>query len=157
MKVANKPTPAPAPKAAAKPPAVKKEPPPKKLPPPLAQSTLDKLRELLDEARASHARQAEELEASAEQLASEREQGDTQFDEESGEGDTVSVERERDLSLSATARQTVDDIDRALRRIPTGMYGVCVTCLDRIPVARLEVIPWAEQCVKCKARGERRR
>jgi RNA polymerase-binding transcription factor DksA len=24
-------------------------------------------------------------------------------------------------------------------------------------VARLEVIPWAEQCVKCKARGERRR
>ncbi len=59
-------------------------------------------------------RQAEELEASAEQLASEREQGDTQFDEESGEGDTVSVERERDLSLSATARQTVDDIDRAL-------------------------------------------
>jgi DnaK suppressor protein len=55
------------------------------------------------------------------------------------------------------ARQTVDDIDRALRRIPTGMYGVCVTCLDRIPVARLEVIPWAEQCVKCKARGERRR
>jgi RNA polymerase-binding transcription factor DksA len=158
MKVANKPTPAPAAtKAAPKPPPAKKEPPPKKLPPPLAASTLDKLRELLEEARASHARQAEELEASAEQLASDREQGDTQFDEESGEGDTVSVERERDLSLSATARQTVDDIDRALERIPTGMYGVCVTCLDRIPVARLEVIPWAEQCVKCKARGERRR
>jgi RNA polymerase-binding transcription factor DksA len=159
MKVANKPTAAtaPAPKAAPKPPPVKKEPPPKKLPPPLAASTLDKLRELLEEARANHARQAEELEASAEALASEREQGDTQFDEESGEGDTVSVERERDLSLSATARQTVDDIDRALERIPTGMYGVCITCLDRIPVARLEVIPWAEQCVKCKARGERRR
>jgi RNA polymerase-binding transcription factor DksA len=152
VKVAKKP----APKAAPKPPPVKKE-PVKRLPPPLAPSTLAKLRELLDEARASHARQAEELEASAEQLASEREQGDTQFDEESGEGDTVSVERERDLSLSATARQTMEDIDRALERIPTGMYGVCVTCLDRIPVARLEVIPWAEQCVKCKARGERRR
>ena len=154
MKVANKPTPAP--KAAPKPPPVKKE-PPKKLPPPLAASTLAKLRERLEEERDRHARQAEELEASAEQLASEREQGDTQFDEESGEGDTVSVERERDLSLSTTARQTVDDIDRALQRIPTGMYGLCVTCGDRIPVARLEVIPWAEQCVKCKARGERRR
>jgi RNA polymerase-binding transcription factor DksA len=152
MKVAKKP----APKAAPKPPPVKKE-PPKRLPPPLAASTLAKLRELLEEARASHSRQAEELEASAEALATEREQGDTQFDEESGEGDTVSVERERDLSLSVTARQTVEDIDRALERIPTGMYGVCVTCLDRIPVARLEVIPWAEQCVKCKARGERRR
>jgi RNA polymerase-binding transcription factor DksA len=112
---------------------------------------------LLEEECDRHARHAYELEASAEQLGSEREQGDTQFDEESGEGDTVSVERERDLSLSTTARQTVDDIDRALQRIPTGMYGLCVTCGDRIPVARLEVIPWAEQCVKCKARGERRR
>ena len=102
-------------------------------------------------------RQAEELQAEAEVLASEREQGDTQFDEESGEGDTVSVERERDLSLSATARQTVDDIERALAKISDATYGLCVTCGDRIPVARLEVIPWAEQCVKCKARGERRR
>jgi RNA polymerase-binding transcription factor DksA len=159
MKVANKPTAAPAvaKPVAVKPAPVKKEPPPKKLPPPLAQSTLDKLRELLEEERASHVLQAEVLEASAERLASERDQGDTQFDEESGEGDTVSVERERDLSLSTTARQMVDDIDRALERIPTGMFGVCITCLDRIPVARLEVIPWAEQCVKCKARGERRR
>jgi len=107
--------------------------------------------------RPRHVQSAADLAAEAEQLAAEREGGDTQFDEESGEGDTVSVERERDLSLSATERQTVDDIDRALQRIPTGMYGVCVTCLDRIPVARLEVIPWAEQCVKCKARGERRR
>ena len=102
-------------------------------------------------------RQADELQAEAELLASEREQGDTQFDEESGEGDTVSVERERDLALSATARQTVEDIERALDRMPTGTYGLCVTCGDRIPVARLEVLPWAVQCVKCKARGERRR
>jgi RNA polymerase-binding transcription factor DksA len=115
------------------------------------------LREKLEEERARHTRQADELLAEAEQLASEREQGDTQFDEESGEGDTVSVERERDLALSATARQTVDEIERALERIPLRTYGVCVTCGDRIPVGRLEVIPWAEQCVKCKARGERRR
>jgi RNA polymerase-binding transcription factor DksA len=97
------------------------------------------------------------LQAEAEQLANDREQGDTQFDEESGEGDTVSVERERDLALSASARQTVEDIERALERMPLGTYGLCLTCGDRIPVARLEVIPWAEQCVKCKARGERRR
>jgi RNA polymerase-binding transcription factor DksA len=148
--------PAPAKKEKPAPPVVKKE-PPKKLPPPLAPSTLAKLRERLEEERDRHVRQAEQLQAEAEQLASEREQGDTQFDEESGEGDTVSVERERDLALSASARQTVEDIERALERMATGAYGLCVTCGDRIPVARLEVIPWAEQCVKCKARGERRR
>ena len=36
----------------------------------------------------------------------------------------MSVERERDLALSATARQTVDDIDRALATHPArGTYG----------------------------------
>jgi RNA polymerase-binding transcription factor DksA len=152
-----------APVTAAKAKPVKATPPPAPKPPPkkvlhqLAPSTLAKLRERLEEERGRHRRQADDLQAEAEALSAEREQGDTQFDEESGEGDTVSVERERDLALSATARQTVDDIERALIRIDNGTYGLCVTCGDRIPLARLEVIPWAEQCVKCKARGERRR
>ena len=102
-------------------------------------------------------RQAEGLQAEAEALANEREPGDTQFDEESGEGDTLSVERERDLALSASARQTIEDITKALARIDDGSYGYCEVCGDRIPVPRLEAIPWADQCVKCKSRGERRR
>jgi DnaK suppressor protein len=125
--------------------------------PPLAPTTIAKLRLLLEEERERHHRQAEELLAEAEALATEREPGDTQFDEESGEGDTVSVERERDLALSATARQTVEEIEAALARMEQRTYGYCATCGERIPVARLEAIPWAELCVKCKARGERRR
>jgi RNA polymerase-binding transcription factor len=101
--------------------------------------------------------QASRLEDEANSLIEDGEMGDVQFDDESGEGDTMVVERERDLALSATARQTVDEIERALARMADGSYGYCVTCGDRIPVARLEVIPWADQCVKCKSRGERRR
>jgi RNA polymerase-binding protein DksA len=104
-----------------------------------------------------HVRQAEDLQADAEALVNEREQGDTQFDEESGEGDTISVERERDLMLSATARQAVEEIDQALARIADGTYGLCIPAGRRIPVARLEAIPWAETCVDCKQRVERRR
>ena len=125
--------------------------------PALAASTLERLAELLEEERDRHYRQAEDLQAEADALATEREQGDTQFDEESGEGDTVSVERERDLALSASARQTVEEIERALERMTTRQYGYCEICGDRIPVARLELIPWAQLCVKCKSRGERRR
>jgi RNA polymerase-binding transcription factor DksA len=87
----------------------------------------------------------------------EREQGDTQFDEESGEGDTISVERERDLMLSATASQAVEEIDAALARMDAGTYGLCTPAGRRIAVARLEAIPWAETCVECKQRVERRR
>ncbi len=125
--------------------------------PAVAASTLERLRVLLLEEQEQHVRQAEGLLAEAEALANEREPGDTQFDEESGEGDTLSVERERDLALSASANQTVIDIEKALVRMADGTYGYCEVCGDRIPVPRLEAIPWADQCVKCKSRGERRR
>ena len=125
--------------------------------PNLAPSTIERLRLKLVEERARHVHQADEFQAEAEALANEREGGDTQFDEESGEGDTVNVARERDLLLSASARQIVDEIDRALERIKNKTYGVCAPAGRRISLERLEALPFAETCVECKARAERRR
>jgi RNA polymerase-binding transcription factor len=126
-------------------------------PPQLAPKTLERLRAKLLEEKLRLLRQSEELAAEAEALMREREAGDTQFDEESGEGDTVNVERERDLLLSASARQVVEEIDEALVRMKKGTYGVCKYAGRRISVERLEAIPWANVCVDCKARAERRR
>lgn len=117
---------------------------------------MEKFRQQLLSERDDHLRQSEELRAEAEALAAEREQGDTQFDEESGEGDTISVERERSLQLSAQALGLVSAIDQALERIKDGTYGYCMQCQAKIPVARLEAIPFAELCITCKSRGERR-
>jgi RNA polymerase-binding protein DksA len=119
--------------------------------------TLDKLRRLLEEERETYVRQARDLAAEAEALATEREPGDTQFDEESGEGDTLNVERERDLALSASATQAVEEIDRALRRMDAGNFGICERCGKKIAVARLEALPFAALCIECKSREERRR
>ena len=83
----------------------------------LSSKTLERLRQKLVDEKQRLLHQADELAAEAEQLATEREAGDTQFDEESGEGDTVNVERERDLLLSASARQIVEEIDEALARL----------------------------------------
>ncbi len=125
--------------------------------PNMSDRTLKRLRQKLIDERNQQIRQAEDLQHEAEELAQERDPGDTQFDEESGEGDTVNVERERDLLLSASARQIVDAIDRALKRMDAGTYGVCVPAGRRLSVERLEAIPYAEECVDCKARAERRR
>ncbi len=114
-------------------------------------------RALLVAERASYMEQAESLREEAEQLAEDMEPGDIQFDEESGEGDTLNVERERDLALSASARQAVEEIDRALRRMDAGTYGTCERCGKRITVARLEALPFAALCIDCKSREERRR
>jgi RNA polymerase-binding transcription factor DksA len=123
----------------------------------LSPKTLERLRKKLLEEQERLQGQADELAAEAEALARDREGGDTQFDEESGEGDTVNVERERDLLLSASARQVVDEITEALVRMKKGTYGVCTPAGRKLPLERLEAIPWANVCVDCKARAERRR
>ncbi|MEA2901279.1 MAG: hypothetical protein QOH36_1166 [Actinomycetota bacterium] len=114
-------------------------------------------RELLLTERATYVMQADMLKAEAQALAEDMEPGDIQFDEESGEGGTMAVERERDLTLSAQARAAVDEIDRALRKIEIGTYGICEKCETPIPKARLKALPYAALCVGCKSGGLSRR
>jgi RNA polymerase-binding transcription factor DksA len=114
------------------------------------------LRQLVAE-RASLTGQANRLEDEANMLIEDHEMGDVQFDDESGEGDTMVVERERDLALSAQARQTVVEIDEALERLSKGTYGLSVVSGDPIPTERLKAIPWATLLVHEKAGGIGRR
>jgi DnaK suppressor protein len=142
------------PKAAgAKRPPVKKAPPPR----PLDPKVLAEQRELLLAERATYAEQAEDLKAEADSLVEEMEPGDVQFDEESGEGGTVTVDRERDLALSAQALAAVEEIDHALAKIEKGTYGFCENCHAQIPRARLRALPYARLCVACKSGGLSRR
>ena len=82
--------------------------------------------------------QATRLEDEANSLIEDGEMGDVQFDDESGEGDTMVVERERDLALSAQARQTIADIDAALERIATAPTATprCPGCRSRASGSR---------------------
>jgi RNA polymerase-binding transcription factor DksA len=114
-------------------------------------------RTLLLEEREALTGQAIRLEDEANSLIEEQEMGDVQFDDEGGEGDTMVVERERDLALSAQARQTIADIDAALVRLTTGAYGYSVESGRPIPRERLEAIPWATVLVEEKVGGIGRR
>jgi RNA polymerase-binding transcription factor DksA len=111
---------------------------------------------LLIEARESLTGQAVRLEDEANSLIDD-EMGDVQFDDESGEGDTMVVERERDLFLSARARQDIEEIDSALRRLEIGTYGYSVVSMRPIPRERLEAIPWATELTEEKVGGIGRR
>jgi RNA polymerase-binding transcription factor len=118
---------------------------------------LDAQRVLLLEERAIYAGQAVDLRAEADSLALEREPGDVQFDEESGEGGTVTVDRERNLALSAQAIAAVEEIDDALTKLDRKTYGFCERCFQPIPKARLQALPFARLCVACKSGGLSRR
>jgi RNA polymerase-binding transcription factor DksA len=114
-------------------------------------------RDLLVAERVALVGQADRLEDEANSLIEDGEMGDVQFDDESGEGDTMVVERERDLALSAQARQTVSDIDAALERLADGTYGYSLISGKPIPRERLEAIPWATELVEEKVGGIGRR
>jgi DnaK suppressor protein len=135
------------------------EPPKRPTVGPYAKDTkfLDAQRVLLLEERGIYAGQAVDLRAEADSLALEREPGDVQFDEESGEGGTVTVDRERNLALSAQAVAAVEEIDDAMKKIDRKTYGGCERCFQPIPKARLQALPFARLCVACKSGGLSRR
>ena len=49
----------------------------------------------------------------------------------------------------------LQDIKNALKRIDEGTYGFCRVCGQPIPARRLEVLPWAELCVKDQQESEK--
>jgi len=103
----------------------------------------------LNARRRSYREQVDRLAAAADELAEAGETPDLGDDEGFAEADSTSVERDRLLSLQALARRRLDDIDAAARRLDAGTYGGCRSCRRPIPVARLEAVPEATQCVRC--------
>ena len=112
----------------------------------------DRRADLLSERQALTG-QAKRLEDEATALLDDGETGDVKFDDEGAEGDGMAVERDRDLMLSAQARDTVAEIDAALARMAAGTYGYSVQSGRPIPHDRLEAIPWATLLVEEKRGG----
>jgi DnaK suppressor protein len=57
-------------------------------------------------------------------------------------------------ALSKQEVKTLRLIEAALGRMQSGHYGQCMKCGDKIPKERLEAIPYATLCFKCKASEE---
>jgi DnaK suppressor protein len=63
--------------------------------------------------------------------------------------------RELMFSLSDTERNTLLQIENALRRMDEGTYGRCSNCGQNIALPRLEALPWARFCVDCQEMAEK--
>jgi DnaK suppressor protein len=68
---------------------------------------------------------------------------------------TELFEREKDLSILEQVAAELGDVDRAVRRLADGKYGVCEACGKPIGAARLEARPATTLCVDDQARVER--
>jgi len=56
--------------------------------------------------------------------------------------------------LAELEARELHQIERALTRIKQGTYGICEICQDKIPVARLNALPYSTTCIECQREME---
>jgi DnaK suppressor protein len=118
--------------------------------------TVVELDEVRGELRAERDRLQQELATLEGSIADVlRDSGDGAGDDQADSG-AKAFEREQEMSLLATSRESTLQIDRALARIEDGTYGTCEACDQPIGKLRLQAFPRATLCVSCKQKQERR-
>lgn len=60
------------------------------------------------------------------------------------------TEAELTIQIAEAGSKAIGDIDRALKRMEAGTYGICEACGKEIPVLRLKALPFAAKCVPCQ-------
>jgi RNA polymerase-binding protein DksA len=74
--------------------------------------------------------------------------GDVGVDDESADAGTATFEREKELSIEQNVRDLLQKIERALKRIDAGTYGICDRCGKPIEKARIKALPYVDLCIK---------
>lgn len=57
-------------------------------------------------------------------------------------------------TLAELEAKELAQIERALRRLKSGSYGKCEACSVKIPIARLNALPFSTLCIKCQREME---
>jgi len=64
----------------------------------------------------------------------------------------ITITEEIKLKLANRELAILREVERALRRIEKGTFGLCEKCGGRIEEGRLELIPWTRHCASCAKR-----
>ncbi len=57
--------------------------------------------------------------------------------------------------LAEVESRELSHIETALERMRNGEYGVCENCETKIPLARLQALPYATLCIQCQREAEK--
>lgn len=55
----------------------------------------------------------------------------------------------KELILNRLGSQ-ITEVEKALKRIENGTFGICTSCGKAINSERLEALPYAEHCISCQ-------
>jgi DnaK suppressor protein len=66
------------------------------------------------------------------------------------------TQNEMHSQLAAFESRELQQIERAIKLIRKGRYGICEVCGGQIPIARLKALPYATVCIDCRQKQETR-
>lgn len=73
---------------------------------------------------------------------------------DAGDAAVEGAESEIDSQLAAFEAGELRKIEAAIRAIREGVYGNCLVCEKKIPIARLQAMPYTTMCVKCQSEDD---
>ncbi len=111
-------------------------------------ASTSRTRERLETERARLTAELEQLKSGV-QASDERREG-SPFGKREEEA-TEALELEKRLALERRTKEQLARVEHALLKIEKGTYGRCDNCGQPIDPARLEALPEASLCMKCKA------
>jgi DnaK suppressor protein len=66
-----------------------------------------------------------------------------------------SAQDEISSQLAEVESRELASIENALERMRNGHFGICEACSIKIPMARLNALPYATYCIDCQRESER--
>ncbi len=76
------------------------------------------------------------------------------YDNHPGDVGSEVFERSKDFALRENAMMMIGAVEDALRKLENGTYGQCDLCGREIPPQRLQAVPYATLCIRCKRADE---
>jgi DnaK suppressor protein len=76
----------------------------------------------------------------------------------SGDSADAAFEADSDEVSSQLAQwhsRELSQVERALARLKQGKYGICKNCEKKIPLTRLNALPYATLCINCERQMEK--
>ena len=70
---------------------------------------------------------------------------------------TDNYDREFSLSLADNEQKILNRINLALEKLDGAAFGLCELCNKKISQVRLKAVPYAELCVPCQEKTEKKR
>lgn len=69
---------------------------------------------------------------------------------------TEAFEQAKGLAIRQNTERLLQQVAEALTRFEDGTYGLCCNCGRPIDPARLEALPYAQLCLDCQSKQERK-